>query len=179
MTTTNTARNSAKRQRQVILAYLETGATLTQIQAGIRFNVPRLAARINELRYIGFKIESTRLKGGFVRYGLQTDTQPFEQEFFDFLKKYGGLDWYIKNRTGNLVDGQNFKLTSSVDGYIHAAFDWPNDQYGIRFRPDKKSDLKGVSIGSIDAQKKYYPEGFFELHEMLQKVFFQNTSWRI
>lgn len=129
MTTTNTARNSAKRQRQAILAYLETGATLTQVQAGIRFNVPRLAARINELRYVGFNIESTRLKGGFVRYGLQTDRQPFEQEFFDFLKKYGGLDWYIKNRVGNLVDGQSFKLPTPASDYIHTAFNWHGDQY--------------------------------------------------
>ncbi len=59
----------------------------------------------------------------------QTDEgQPYEQEFFDFLKKYGGLDWYIENRLTHL-EGAEFKLTTRPKYYISRAFKWPLEQW--------------------------------------------------
>ncbi len=63
--------------------------------------------------------------------------------------------------------------------HYDATVKWPNDQYGIGYKANIDSDLKMVSISSLRAEKKYYPKGFYKLFEMLQKILFQNNSWRI
>ena len=49
-------------QCAAILAHLQKGKTLTQAEAGNRFDCTRLAARIGELRSDGHKIDSTKIK---------------------------------------------------------------------------------------------------------------------
>ena len=53
---------SEKSQELQILAYLKQGKPLTAIDALNKFNCFRLAARIKDLRYKGYSINSTKVK---------------------------------------------------------------------------------------------------------------------
>lgn len=50
-----------------ILAYLQSGKTLTTYQAFTQFRCTRLPSRINELRNAGYEIESPLVKRGRAR----------------------------------------------------------------------------------------------------------------
>ena len=45
-----------KNQRQMVLAHLESGSSITSLEALTKFGCLRLAARIEELRRMGFSI---------------------------------------------------------------------------------------------------------------------------
>ena len=51
-------------QTQSILAYLQTGRSLSPLIALERFGCMRLAARIRDLRAQGYKVETHRVKFG-------------------------------------------------------------------------------------------------------------------
>ena len=86
------------KQTKQILDHLESGKTITSVQAQCIFSIHRLASRILELRKAGHDIKSTEIGGGFVRYELNQydDGVPFEKEFFEFLKTERILDYYIE-----------------------------------------------------------------------------------
>ena len=48
-------------QRETVLRHLQSGATLTQVEAGRRYEIGRLAARIGELRERGHEITDDRV----------------------------------------------------------------------------------------------------------------------
>lgn len=52
-----------KSQKEMILRYLQSGKTITGIEALNLFGCFRLAARINDLRLLGYEIISERKKG--------------------------------------------------------------------------------------------------------------------
>lgn len=58
-------------QRDLILKYLESGKSITQIEATEMFGCTRLAARINELRDAGYPIKSKMISSKS-RYGVPT-----------------------------------------------------------------------------------------------------------
>ena len=117
-----TTSHKASKHREAILAHLQAGDTLTATQARIKYDCHNLAARISELRLkYGHKIESVKIGGGFVKYELDTN-QPYEREFFEFLKGRGLLDEFIAKTTK--YHGR-FKLDDrSSCSYISGAFVW-------------------------------------------------------
>lgn len=56
-------------QRDLILQYLESGNSITQMEAIEMFGCTRLAARINELRDAGYPIKSKMISSKS-RYGV-------------------------------------------------------------------------------------------------------------
>lgn len=60
-----------KSQKEMILEYMESGNSITQIEATERFGCTRLASRINELRNEGYDIRS-KTKTSKNRYGVTT-----------------------------------------------------------------------------------------------------------
>jgi hypothetical protein len=57
-------------QNQMIARYLESGKTLTQLQALDLFRCIRLPSRINDLRNRGYIIKTTMVYKDGVRYGI-------------------------------------------------------------------------------------------------------------
>ena len=51
-------------QTSAILAHLQSGATLTPLEALDRFGCLRLGARIDDLRKLGHRIETRRVQRG-------------------------------------------------------------------------------------------------------------------
>jgi biotin operon repressor len=48
-------------QNEIVLSHLQDGGTLTQEEAKNLYGIARLASRINDLRDMGYKIDSTRI----------------------------------------------------------------------------------------------------------------------
>ena len=114
----------SKQQNQTVLEYLESGQTLTSVQAQCKFDIHRLAARIRSLRKAGHVIDSIPIGGGFVKYELD-DNAPFEKMFFEFLKDEGVLDEFIKlNEKYNYPD--EFKLANDPAFYVAGYTIWPS-----------------------------------------------------
>ena len=68
MVETKMMRSVTESQRSRILRYLESGRALTGLTALDRFGSFRLAARISELRYMGYRIDSTMIRVGAKRF---------------------------------------------------------------------------------------------------------------
>ena len=116
-----TTSHKASKHREAILAHLLAGDTLTATQARIKYDCHNLAARISELRLkYGHKIESIKIGGGFVKYELDTN-QPYEREFFEFLKRKGLLNQFIAKTTK--YHGF-FSLGREPQYYVAGAFVW-------------------------------------------------------
>ena len=116
-----TTSHKASKHREAILDHLQSGDTLTATQARIKYDCHNLAARISELRLkYGHKIESIKIGGGFVKYELDTN-QPYEREFFEFLKGKGLLDKFIAKTTK--YHG-HFALGRQPTHFIAEAFIW-------------------------------------------------------
>ncbi len=113
--------NTKQRQLKFVLDHLESSETLTAVKARCIYGIESLSSRISELRKEGHKIESIEIGGGFVKYELD-DNAPFEREFFEFLKGYGGLDEYIERTTEH---HGGFKLLKLPSDWIAGAFNWP------------------------------------------------------
>ena len=129
-----TTSHKASKHREVILAHLQAGDTLTATQARIKYDCHNLAARISELRLkFGHKIESIKIGGGFVKYELDTN-QPYEREFFEFLTGHNFLNKdtilkeYIKLRCdekNTLNKAKFFTLPDYPNAFVSGAFAWP------------------------------------------------------
>ena len=126
-----TTSHKASKHRELILAHLQAGDTLTATQARIKYDCHHLASRISELRLkYGHKIDSVKIGGGFVRYELDTNA-PYEREFFDFMKRYGFLDDYIKLRCeerNTLNKSEFFTLPDYPNTFVSGAFSWPDTE---------------------------------------------------
>tara|TARA_R110001599_G_scaffold246481_2_gene446557 strand:- start:208 stop:651 length:444 start_codon:yes stop_codon:yes gene_type:complete len=125
--------NTKQRQLKFTLDHLESGETLTAVKARCIYGIESLSSRISELKKQGHKIESIEIGGGFVKYVLD-DNQPLEREFFEFLKKEGVLDEYIKLNTASTMSGAIagvFSLSRIDDPrrYSSSAFSWPPRDY--------------------------------------------------
>ena len=122
-----TTSHKTSKHRELILAHLQAGDTLTATQARIKYDCHNLAARISELRLKdGHKIESIKIGGGFVKYELDTN-QPYEREFFEFLKGKGKLDEFISK---NIKYHDTFKLDNNPISFIAGAFIWGKGLWG-------------------------------------------------
>ena len=62
MANINDNEESGISQCKMILAWLESGRTLTQLQATNLFGCIRLPSRVNDLRNRGFNIEMTKVR---------------------------------------------------------------------------------------------------------------------
>ena len=137
-------------QKQAVLDYLETGHTLTRTQAQCLLDIANLSAVISDLRKSGNKIDSISIGGGNVTYELD-DNQPYEREFYEFLKGYGGLDWYIEARQDNLPDGVEFCLPKKEVQYLGAAFIWSDAGAKKRKYFDCLNDLWLTKLKTLKA----------------------------
>jgi len=120
--------NTKRTQLKHVLDHLESGETLTAVKADCIYGIKSLSSRISELRKDGHLIDSIPIGGGHVKYELD-DNAPFEREFFEFLKGYGGLELYIDGRSKCLGDGVEFTLPSETDEYVTGAFNWDGELY--------------------------------------------------
>lgn len=62
MSNVNLNEDECKSQKKMILAYLKTGKSLTQMEALHRFGCFRLASRINDLRNDGWGVITEKIK---------------------------------------------------------------------------------------------------------------------
>ena len=62
MANVNLNEKESRSQKQQILAYLNTGKSLTQMEALYRFGCFRLASRINEIRNEGWYVLTEKIK---------------------------------------------------------------------------------------------------------------------
>lgn len=67
-------------QAAAILAHLKAGGTLTHLEAIDLFRCARLAARIDELREVGYRIDTEMRSAGGKRYGVYRLAQPQQME---------------------------------------------------------------------------------------------------
>ena len=61
-------KNRRKSQKEVILEFLKSGRSLTDLEAFRLFGVRRLAARIHELREDGHRIQAVDERSGVARF---------------------------------------------------------------------------------------------------------------
>ena len=129
--------NTKQRQLKFVLDHLESSETLTAVKARCIYGIESLSSRISELRKEGHKIESIEIGGGFVKYELD-DNAPLEREFFEFLKREGVLDEYIKLNTDAKMCGGvigEFNLSRfEPRRYVASAFAWHPRDYQLWLR---------------------------------------------
>jgi len=74
-------------QEKLILARLQKGKSITQLQALIKFNCLRLSGRIHDLRRRGYNIETKMVEKNGKRYGEYFMPEYEKKSIWDIFKR--------------------------------------------------------------------------------------------